>query len=59
MPQKIADGAAIAHGLELVDEFTKARGEKLMSDVPVLSDAWRGDIMPKEFLPAQPELFVH
>ena len=43
----------------MTDEFAKARREKLTPYLPVANNTWRGDIMPKKFLPATPELFIH
>ena len=54
-----ADCASITYGFEVADELAKACGEKLAPNGPILGDTRGGDVMPKEFLPAKPELFVH
>src|SRR5438067_3920317 len=54
-----AHRALIGRWLERVNEIPKPFGENFRPKFPVMSHAWRDDIMSKQSVPAFPEVSVH
>jgi len=54
-----AHRALIGRWLERVHEIPKPFGENFRPKFPVMSHAWRDDVMSKQSVPALPEVPVH
>src|SRR5437867_9031002 len=54
-----AHRALIGRWLERVNEIPKPFGENFRPKFPVMSHAWRDDVMSKQSVPAFPEVPVH
>jgi hypothetical protein len=54
-----AHRALIGRWLERVNEIPKPFGENFRPKFPVMSHAWRDDVMSKQSVPALPEVPVH